>query len=57
MTIRVLCGKKFPIKLKYNKYQVANKPILLYRTERWFVKKIHEENMKVLDVNAEVDVR
>ena len=57
MTIGILCGKKFPIKPKYNKYQVVNKPILLYRTEHWFVKKIHKQNMKVVDVNAEMDVR
>lgn len=57
MNIGVLCDKKFPIERKDNNYQVANKPILLYGTECWFVKNIHEQNMKVVDVNVEVDMR
>ena len=46
----VLCNKKFPSKLKGNFYRIAIRPVLLYGTECWYVKKIHEQKMKVAEM-------
>ena len=43
----VLCDKKFSIRLKGKFYRVAIRPTLLYGTECWPVKKIHEQKMEV----------
>ena len=46
----VLCDKKFPTKLKGNFYKVSIRPALLYGSELWLVKKIHEQKMEVAKI-------
>ena len=46
----VLCDKKFPIKLKGKFYRCAIRPALLYGSECWPIKKIHEQKMEVAEM-------
>ena len=46
----MLRDNKFPIKLKGKFYRVAIRPTLLYGTEYWLVKKIHEQKIEVTEI-------
>ena len=43
----VLCDRKFPSRLKGKFYRAAIRPVLLYETECWTVKKSFEHKMEV----------
>ena len=47
---RVLCDRKFLIRLKGKFYRVFIRPALLYETECWPVKKFHEQKMEVVEM-------
>ena len=47
---RMLCNRKFPVRLKGKFYIVAIRPALLYGTECWPVKKVHEQKMEVAEM-------
>ena len=46
----MLCDKKFPSRLKGKFYRVAIRPVLLYGTECWPVKKVFEQSMDITEM-------
>ena len=46
----MLWDRKVPVRLKGKFYRAAIRPALMYRTECWPVKKIHEQKLKVAEM-------
>ncbi|KAD4386354.1 hypothetical protein E3N88_26523 [Mikania micrantha] len=46
----ILCDKRFPDKLKGKFYRVAVRPAMLYGTDCWPIKKIHERKLETAEM-------
>jgi hypothetical protein len=46
----VLCDKKIPLKLKGKFYKTAIRPALLYGSECWAMKKVHESKLEAAEM-------
>jgi len=48
--IRVLCDRNIPLRLKEKFYRTAIRPVLLYGTEYWVIKRYHAQKMSVAEM-------
>ena len=46
----ILCDKRFPARLKGKFYRVAVRPVMLYGTECWAIKKTQARKLKIIEM-------